>query len=196
MTRIITGDFKGRRLQVPSGSQTRPTSERVREALFARIESIMDLQGARVLDLYAGSGALGLEALSRGAESLLQIETARQALLAARANRDVLGVQDEVTTLAGRVERLLAHNTDKHVCDLVLIDPPYRLSEEALASVLHTLLAQGWLGPDPLIVVERSRRSPAPDWPRGLRVLDERRYGETAVYFGERDEADDGTLET
>ena len=185
MTRIISGSAGGRRLQTPPGVGTRPTSDRVREALFSRLEHLDVLSGARVLDLYAGSGALGLEAASRGAASVLLVESNRAAAAVARANADVIG-RPGLRVRAETVERVLAvaPATGDRV-DLVLLDPPYDVDEEALAAVLALLVTGQWLAPHAIVVVERSSRSPQPRWLAPLAAMGERRYGETTVWFAD-----------
>lgn len=185
MTRIISGTAGGRRLQTPPGSTTRPTSDRVREALFSRLEHRGLLDGTSVLDLYAGSGALGLEAASRGAAQVVLVESHRAAAKVIRANVAVIG-HPAVRVVVDTVERALAAGPPAGVrMDLVLVDPPYDVSEEALAAVLHALVERGWLAPEAFVVVERSSRSPQPTWPEGLELSGEKRYGETAVWFAE-----------
>jgi len=185
MTRIISGTAGGRRLRTPPGSSTRPTSDRVREALFSRLEHRGLLEGARVLDLYAGSGALGLEAASRGAAQVLLVESRQAAAKVIRANADVIG-HPAVRVLADTVERALAAGPPAGVrMDLVLVDPPYDVSEDALAAVLAALVGHQWLARDAFVVVERSSRSPQPTWPEGLELSGEKRYGETAMWFAE-----------
>ncbi|GAA2745824.1 16S rRNA (guanine(966)-N(2))-methyltransferase RsmD [Terrabacter aerolatus] len=185
MTRIISGVAGGRRLQTPPGSLTRPTSDRVREALFSRLEHRGLLDGANVLDLYAGSGALGLEAASRGAALVLLVESHQAAAKVIRSNVAVVG-RPGVRVLADTVERALASGPPGGVrMDLVLLDPPYDVPEDALASVLATLVERQWLASDAFVVVERSSRSPQPTWPEGLELSGEKRYGETAMWFAE-----------
>ncbi|GAB3876537.1 16S rRNA (guanine(966)-N(2))-methyltransferase RsmD [Terrabacter terrigena] len=185
MTRIIGGAAGGRRLQTPPGSATRPTSDRVREALFSRLEHRGLLDDTNVLDLYAGSGALGLEAASRGARLVLLVESHKAAAKVIRANIGVVG-HDAVRLLPETVERALAAGPPGDVrMDLVLLDPPYDVTEEALAAVLQALVERHWLAPDAFVVVERSSRSPQPSWPDGLELSGEKRYGETAVWFAE-----------
>ncbi|WP_020142796.1 16S rRNA (guanine(966)-N(2))-methyltransferase RsmD [Terracoccus sp. 273MFTsu3.1] len=185
MTRIISGTAGGRRLQTPPGTSTRPTSDRVREALFSRLEHRGLLEGARVLDLYAGSGALGLEAASRGAAQVLLVESHKAAAKVIRANVAVIG-HPAVRVLADTVERALAAGPPAGVrMDLVLIDPPYDVSEDALSAVLAALVGHQWLARDAFVVVERSSRSPQPTWPEGLELSGEKRYGETAMWFAE-----------
>ena len=181
MTRIISGRAGGHRIDTPTGSGTRPTSDRVREALFSRLEHLDVLVGARVLDLYAGSGALGLEAASRGARSVLLVESDRAAAAVARRNASVLGLAGVVVRQAAVATVLGAGAT--MASTLVFSDPPYELSEDALAADLQLLDEHGWLTPDALVVVERSARSPQPRWPAGWELEGERRYGETAIWF-------------
>lgn len=185
MTRIISGAAGGRRLQTPTGPGTRPTTDRVREALFSRLEHLDVLAGARVLDLYAGSGALGLEAASRGAASVLLVESHRGAATVARANAAATRLPN-VRVRAETVERVLAAGPDaQDGADLVLLDPPYDLEEENLAEVLGLLVSRRWLAGDALVVVERSTRSPQPPWPPSLVTAGERRYGETRMWFAD-----------
>ncbi|MGB5951080.1 MAG: 16S rRNA (guanine(966)-N(2))-methyltransferase RsmD, partial [Ornithinimicrobium sp.] len=160
---------------------TRPTTDRVREALFSRIESVVDLSGARVLDLYAGSGALGLEAASRGARSVWCVESdPRTAALITRNARllNLGGV--EVTT--DRVERALAGGSHAGAYDVVLADPPYPMSEEDVTACLTALVTHEWLANESIVVIERSSRSPEPTWPTGLEYVRSRAYGETALH--------------
>lgn len=186
MTRIIAGTAGGRTLRTPPGSGTRPTSERVREALFSALDARDAVRGARVLDLYAGSGALGLEALSRGARSAVLVESERRAAASIDANVAALGFP-LARVLATTVTAALAHDpVEDAAADLVLIDPPYDVGEDALAAVLARLVA-GWAAPGAVVVVERSSRSPEPAWPQGLERLGRpRRYGETTVWLAER----------
>lgn len=186
MTRIISGLAGGRRISTPSGSGTRPTSDRVREALFSRLEHLDVLHQARVLDLYAGSGALGLEAASRGAASVLMVESDRAAVAVIRKNVADLGLA-AVSVRADTVERVLLARPGPGgaPCDLVLADPPYDVTEKALGDVLGLLVAHHWLSDDAYVVLERSARSPEPRWPPGLDGAGERRYGDTKVWFAD-----------
>ncbi|MDO5740330.1 MAG: 16S rRNA (guanine(966)-N(2))-methyltransferase RsmD [Ornithinimicrobium sp.] len=191
MTRIIAGRVGGRTILTPKGSATRPTTDRVREALFSRVEALLHLDGARVLDLYAGSGALGLEALSRGASYLLAVEKHRAtATLVSRNARD-LGLSDLLEVRSATVERVL-RETPSAPFELVLVDPPYPVTEEELTAVLTLLVTGGWLGEEALLFVERSVRSPAPTWPPGLVHRGSRSYGETVIHVGEPGRDDDG----
>ena len=185
MTRIIAGAFGGRRIAAPVGNRTRPTSDRVREALFSQLEHETDLAGMRVLDLYAGSGALGLEALSRGAQRVLFVDSAAPAARTITANIATLGMQTRADVKASPVAGVLA-TPPRGSFDVVLIDPPYELDEFALAHVLTALVEGSWLADDALVVVERSVRSGEPRWPEGgLTRFDDRRYGETRLWWAE-----------
>jgi 16S rRNA (guanine966-N2)-methyltransferase len=190
VTRVIAGEAGGRRLAVPGGRDTRPTSDRAREGLFATISSILgspdpgSLAGTRVLDLYAGSGAVGLEALSRGAEHVLLVESGAQALRAIRANIDAIGLTG-AAVIADRAERVLARGpADDHRYDIVFADPPYALADAEVSRVLILLAEQGWLAPGALVIVERATRSGPLSWP-GRFVPDRaRRYGEATFWYG------------
>lgn len=188
MTRIVAGSVGGRVLQVPRAG-TRPTSERVREALFSRLEHLDVIAGARVLDLYAGSGALGLEAVSRGAAAVTLVEVARQAADVCRLNVVTLGVGDRVVVAAEKAERFV-ERAAVAPWDLVLVDPPYDLPEADLVAVLRGLVPHLAVGA--VVVVERSGRAPEPAWPEGLCRFDARAYGETAVWFAEPEPAGAG----
>lgn len=177
MTRIVAGVAGGRRLAVPPKG-TRPTSDRVREALFSAVESAVDLDGARVLDLYAGSGALGLEALSRGAASATFVESAPAALAVLRKNVATLGLPGKVR--AGKVAAVLAAGSPTPY-DLVLADPPYAV--EDLGQELAALVSGGWVEPGSLVIIERSRRAPDLTWPDPLKPMKVRHYGDTSVHW-------------
>jgi 16S rRNA (guanine966-N2)-methyltransferase len=187
MTRIIAGVAGGRTLRTPPGSGTRPTSDRVREAVFSALDARDAVHGARVLDLYAGSGALGLEAASRGATSVVLVESDRRAaeVIAGNARDLKLG---GVRVVRGTVGAHLAPDPGPGGgADLVFVDPPYDLADDALAAVLDRLRA-GWLAPGGLLVVERSTRSPEPTWPDGIqRSAKPKKYGETTVWYATRD---------
>ena len=186
MTRIISGLAGGRRIFTLPGSLTRPTSDRVREALFSRLEHLEVVHDAKVLDLYAGSGALGLEAASRGARSVLLVESDWAAAEVIRKNIADLSLP-EVTLRVDTVERALLSRPaeDEAAFDLVLADPPYDVTQEALGDVLALLVSHRWLSGDALVVVERSARTPEPLWPEGLVGSGERRYGETKMWFAD-----------
>lgn len=181
MTRIVAGSAGGRTLQVPARG-TRPTSERVREALFSRLEHLDVVAGAHVLDLYAGSGALGLEAASRGAAAVTLVEASKPAAEVCRRNAAALGLARHVTVVGDRAERFV-ERLPPAPWRLVLMDPPYDVDETVLAGVLAALV--GRLDDGAVVVVERSTRSPEPTWPAGLERFDERRYGETTLWLAE-----------
>ncbi|MEU0796646.1 16S rRNA (guanine(966)-N(2))-methyltransferase RsmD [Amycolatopsis sp. NPDC005961] len=181
MTRIVAGTAGGRRLKVPPKG-TRPTSERVREALFNALETAGELDGAHVLDLYAGSGALGLEALSRGAADALFVEADRRAVDVLRGNVAALGLGG--TVRAGQVETVVAAPAPRPY-DLVLADPPYAVDAAALGKVLASLAAGGWLGEAALVVVERAARDGEPDWPAAFEPSRAKKYGDTAVFWAD-----------
>lgn len=182
MTRIVAGTVGGRTIAVPPKG-TRPTSDRVREAIFSRLEHLGVLDGGRVLDLYAGSGALGIEAASRGAAEVVLVDSARRAVDVARRNVTDLGLAGTVRVVADAAERYAAGAAGPF--DLVLLDPPYDLAEDALAGVLEHLAVPGVLAPGAVVVVERSTRSPEPAWPAGMRAFARKDYGETAVHYAE-----------
>jgi 16S rRNA (guanine966-N2)-methyltransferase len=183
MTRIIAGAAGRVTLTVPK-SGTRPTSDRVREALFSALEARDALEDARVLDLYAGSGALGLEAASRGAASVVLVEKNATAARIAKANAGL--VAKAMKTDAGSF-RVVASSVASFlasaggVFDLVFSDPPYEVSDAELAADLEALVPL--LAPDALVVVERSSRSPEPGWPAALTALKPKKYGETTIWF-------------
>lgn len=180
MTRIIAGSARGRRLKVPAG-EARPTTDRVRESLFASLDHTLGgFAGARVLDLFAGSGALGLEAASRGASHVVLVERDRPAAAVIRQNATVVGVPG-VRVVPVAVRTFLSG--DPEPFDLVLADPPYVLTQ---ADVRQFLLAltEGWLAPGAVVVVERPTRGGDLEWPAGIVALREVRYGATTLWYG------------
>jgi 16S rRNA (guanine966-N2)-methyltransferase len=179
VTRIVAGRAGGRTLRVPP-RVTRPTSERVREALFNALDVAGELDGARVLDLFAGSGALGLEALSRGARDAVFVEADRRAVEVLRGNVRSLGLGGSVRH--AKAETLVAEPSAEPF-DLVLADPPYGLAENRLAALLTGLAGGGWLADGGLLVLERAVRDGEPDWPQGFTALRARRYGDTALHW-------------
>jgi 16S rRNA (guanine966-N2)-methyltransferase len=184
VARVIAGEAGGRRLAIPDGRDTRPTSDRAREGLFATISSILgSLAGTRVLDLYAGSGAIGLEALSRGAEHVLLVEHGARAARVIRENIEAIGLPGAVLA-ADRVERVLARGPDHGRYDVVFADPPYALADAEVSRVLSLLAEQGWLAPGALVIVERATRSGALNWPDGFAADRARRYGEATFWYG------------
>jgi len=191
MSRIIAGAAGGSTLTSVPGSGTRPTTDRVKEALFSRLESYEILSGAYVLDLFAGSGSLGVESASRGAARVDLVELAEKAAGVCRANAGlvnrVLG-KERVRVHRAKAETYLLRVPEGLAWDLVFIDPPYDLDEDGLAGVLQALTAH--LAPGAVVVVERSTRSPEPVWPDGLERFSERAYGETTLWFAEPAEPD------
>ena len=182
MTRIISGFAGSLTLAVPS-TGTRPTSERVREAIFSALEARDAISGCAVLDLYAGSGALGLEAASRGATRVTLVESGAQALKACRANGALLSKKApfplSVEVSGAPVQSFLESSRD--TWDLVFIDPPYELSNTDLARALVALVPR--LAPDAVVMLERASRDAAPVWPEGLELEKLKKYGDTAVYW-------------
>ena len=182
MTRIIGGAAGGRRLQTPRGAATRPTSDRVREALFSAVESWCgSLHGLRFLDLYAGSGAVGLEAWSRGAGVVTLVEQDRRTSALIAANARAIGYA-RANVIIGSVAAVL-RKAPSAPYDVVFLDPPYPLDEDGLADDLRSLVEHDWLVPGALVVVERSSRSPEPTWPDGFVDGRTKRYGETTLWY-------------
>lgn len=168
------------------GSLTRPTTDRVKEALFSRLDAFEVISGARVLDLYAGSGSLGVESASRGAATVDLVESDAKASGVCQRNADLInGVlgRKAVTVHRSRVEPFLDRAAESAAWDLVFLDPPYPLEEAALSAVLQKLAAH--LVPGAVVVVERSSRSPEPQWPDGMTRFAEKKYGETRLWFAE-----------
>lgn len=170
--------------QQRSGRGTRPTTDRVRESLFNVLGARVDFQGLRVLDLYAGSGALGLEALSRGAASAIFVESDARAAAVIERNIAALGAQGAVVR-RGAVTAVLAGGAARPV-DLVLADPPYELDASQVDEVVAALVAGGWTAPGTVAVLERPASAPETDWPDGWSAWRSRRYGDTRVEFAER----------
>ena len=183
MTRIIAGKAGGRRLQTQRGPHTRPTSDRVREALFSTIESWCgSLTGLRFLDLYAGSGAVGLEAWSRGAGVVTLVEQDRRASGLIRDNARSVGCA-RCHVLAAAVGTTL-RRPPAAPYDVVFLDPPYPLGDGEVDADLALLADNDWLVPGAMVVVERSSRSDAPTYPDGFTDVREKRYGETTLWYG------------
>ena len=184
MPRIVAGAARGRRLAAPPGRGTRPTADRAREALFSALEAQLgSLAGRRVADLYAGSGAVGLEALSRGASAVVLVESDPAAVRSLRANVDTVGLPG-AEVVAGRVERVVSRPAGSAAYDLLFADPPYELTDDDLREVLTTAADNGWLAADALLVVERATRGGEWSWPAGVDALRARRYGEATLWYG------------
>jgi 16S rRNA (guanine966-N2)-methyltransferase len=192
VSRIVAGSAGGRRIRVPSGRNTRPTTDRVREAVFSAVAAWaatadrppeQALAGLTFCDLYAGSGAVGLEAASRGAHPVLLVERDRATAQLIRRNAADLGLP--VTVRPGDVRALLRRPAEAGF-DVVFADPPYDVPTPAIGELLADLDAQGWLNRSALVMVERSRRTLAPAWPASVTETWSRAYGETTVWFGVR----------
>jgi 16S rRNA (guanine966-N2)-methyltransferase len=182
MTRIIGGRVGGRRIATPRGVTTRPTSDRVREALFSAVESWCgSLTGLRFLDLYAGSGAVGLEAWSRGAGVVTMVEHDRRTASMISANARELGF-NRVDVVTASVSGTLAQPPFAPY-DVAFLDPPYAQPEEDVASDLLALRDQGWLVPGAMVVVERGSHGAEPAWPNGFTDHREKKYGETVLWY-------------
>ncbi|MGV8884299.1 MAG: 16S rRNA (guanine(966)-N(2))-methyltransferase RsmD [Microbacteriaceae bacterium] len=184
MTRIVAGFAGSLTLTVPA-TGTRPTSERVREAIFSALEARDAIAGCRVLDLYAGSGALGLEAASRGAAHVTLVENSKTGVRVCRTNAALIEAKaprgsDLRIEVAGQsVHTFLTGSSD--AWDLVLVDPPYELGGDELAANLEALVPR--LRPDATVVLERATRSPAPVLPVGLELERRKVYGDTTLYW-------------
>ena len=193
MTRIIGGHAGGRRLQTHRGSHTRPTSDRVREALFSTIESWCgSLSGLRFLDLYAGSGAVGLEAWSRGAGVVTLVEHDRRASGLIRDNAAAVGFRTAHVVNASVA--LTLRRPPSAPYDLAFLDPPYPQGTDAVDADLQALADQGWLVPGALVAVERSSRSVAPSFPQGFSDVREKHYGETTLWYGHAASSDSAAV--
>lgn len=175
--RVVAGTYGGRKLVAPAGSETRPTSDRVREALFSVLGP--SVHGTRVLDLFAGSGALGIEALSRGAQSAVFVDRSRKAIQAVRANLAALQIEAEVRPIEARAA-LRAASARREAYDLVFLDPPYRRAAELGRELSEGLTAV--LAPGARVVTESDRRAPLE---LDLPLADERRYGDTVIRIHE-----------
>jgi 16S rRNA (guanine966-N2)-methyltransferase len=182
MTRIVAGEYGGRRIQTPPGDGTRPTTDRVREAMFSSLQSELGgFDGLRVLDLFAGSGALGLEALSRGAAAADFVESDTRVAGLIKRNIADLGCSG-AGVLRTTVERFLRVPPPMPY-DLVFLDPPYALPSGEVTALVAALAVPGWRTTDSVVVVERSTRDPFA-WPEGVEPLRDKAYGETHLWYG------------
>ncbi len=181
MTRIIAGDFGGRRISVPPKG-TRPTTDRVREAVFSRLDHAGALHGARVVDLFAGSGALAFEALSRGASEATLVEASGPAARVIQSNVADLGLAARARVVREKVQPFLQRSDA--AWDLVFLDPPYDIARDDLASVLAALAPRLVPGAD--VVLEWATRAGEAPWPSTIAPLGSKAYGETTVHYAER----------
>lgn len=180
MARIIAGRLKGHRLAAVPGDGTRPTSDRVKESLFSRLEAYNAIDEAVVVDLFAGSGALGLEALSRGAKSLEAVDRAEAAYKVLSKNAADCG--DHVTLTKSDGLKALRGRTGEPI-ELLFLDPPYDFEEQQLHDILDAAVPQ--LHEAATIVVERNTRSPEPTWPEGIEPFHDKTYGSTRIWLAE-----------
>jgi 16S rRNA (guanine966-N2)-methyltransferase len=195
--RVIAGSARGRRLVAPEGDSVRPTKDIAREAMFSALDARGALDGAHVLDLYAGTGALAIEALSRGAATAVLVEQDRAALAAIRTNLQVLepgmqpartgshraGAGSRAEVMARDVRRFLAAGPPAGApFDLVFVDPPYETPDDVISEQLGALTGPGWLAPDAIVSVERPRRHPVVP-PPGVSTGWERTFGDTLLSF-------------
>jgi 16S rRNA (guanine966-N2)-methyltransferase len=185
MTRVIAGSRGGRRLAAPPGQGTRPTSDRVREALFSTLDTMTEIVGSRFADLYAGSGAVGLEAASRGAVDVILVESDPRAARIVRSNIAALDLAAVCRLRPVPVLAALAEPVPVSF-DVVFADPPYAAAEPEIAALLTALVERDWLAPHAVVVVERSVRSPEPAWPKYVTPERARRYGESMLWYGRR----------
>jgi len=180
LMRIISGEAKGRRIKAPRGRATRPMRDFVREAVFGMLGE--KARGARVLDLFAGSGSLGLEALSRGAESAVFVDRGREPVRVIMENLDNLGMSQRGTVVRAEVlEYLGREKLPAPPFDLIFIDPPYKIDVAYRDEILRRLAEGGFLGPSAVVIIEAPLRSSIPEPPPGLSFRERRKYGETAV---------------
>ena len=184
MTRIVGGVAKGRQLAV-AAKGTRPTSDRAREGLFNTVAGLIDLAGARVLDLFAGTGAVGLEALSRGAAHVTLVESDRSVCSILKRNVDTVGLPGAVVLRCTVESFLVAVGADAPF-DLIFADPPYALGDSPLAALLESISDVRWAAGGALVVVERPARGEGPRWPDVIEGLKQRRYGEGVLWYGRR----------
>lgn len=182
--RVIAGSVKGHGLVAPKGEATRPTADRVKEALFSMLQPV--LPGASVIDLFAGSGALGIEALSRGARQATFVERDRRALDSLRRNLGTTGLGDRAVVLERDVGAVLSAAPEGAPFDIAFLDPPYGTAAEVIDDVLAALVEH--LATGATVSVERGVRDPAPSWPSPLLGTRERRYGDTVLYTADSDD--------
>jgi 16S rRNA (guanine966-N2)-methyltransferase len=198
VSRIIAGSRGGQRIVMPTGDRARPTTDRVREALFSAIAAWAgtaaapverSLDGLAFCDLYAGSGAVGLEAASRGASRVLLVEREPRTAQVSKRNAEALGMTVEI--VVSPVEQVL-RKSPAQPFDVVFADPPYELDSPTVSAQIERLVSNAWVGDDSLVVLERSRRSPKLVWPAVVTKRWTRAYGETILAFGSLDQKTGG----
>lgn len=183
MTRIIGGDFRGRSLKVPD-AETRPTSSRVREAIFSSVEhAVSGLDDLRVLDLFSGSGAFGIESISRGAAEAVLIEKDLRAADTLHTNVANFGIKKARVVIADAFTDV-AQKSGRGTFDVVFIDPPYSFADQDVNSLIANLVSNDWLNDYALIVVERGSRSQV-QWPESVEELRKKVYGDTSIWYGQ-----------
>jgi len=182
--RIVGGAFKGHPISAPKGAETRPTSDRVREAVFSSLGSLgIELRGAAVLDLFCGSGAMGLEALSRGATRATLVDTARNATTTAEANIARLGLRGATQVLSRDAFKLVRGSVQGAPFALLFLDPPYRIDPARVRQLLEDAAASDLLTRGAVVVYELSARD-EPSWPDGFAPIASKTYGGTRVAYG------------
>lgn len=193
MSRIISGAAGGVRLASVPGDNTRPTTDRVKESLFSKLESYDIIRDARVLDAFGGSGALGCEALSRGAASVTLLDTYPKAVVVIRKNvaavEKAMGRTGSSSTRVQQAQALTYVKSASGPWDLVFVDPPYAMPNEQVSELLEALTPK--LTEGAVVVVERSSRDPEPVWGEGLYCFSTRQHGETVLYYVEPDEVEE-----
>lgn len=183
MTRIIGGDFRGRSIKVPD-AETRPTSSRVREAIFSSVEhAVSGLDDLRVLDLFSGSGAFGIESISRGAAEAVLIEKDLRAADTLHSNVANFGIKNAQVVIADAFSDV-AKKSGRGSFDVVFIDPPYSFEDEQVNALISDLAANDWLNEYALLVVERGSRSQVV-WPDSVEELRKKVYGDTRIWYGQ-----------
>jgi 16S rRNA (guanine966-N2)-methyltransferase len=183
MTRIIGGDFRGRSIKVPD-AETRPTSSRVREAIFSSVEhAVSGLDDLRVLDLFSGSGAFGIESISRGAAEAVLIEKDLRAADTLHTNVANFGIKNARVVIADAFTDV-AQKSGRGTFDVVFIDPPYSFEDQDVDTLIANLVQNDWLNEYAVIVVERGSRSQV-QWPDSVEELRKKVYGDTSIWYGQ-----------
>lgn len=188
--RLIAGTLGGRRISAPKGTATRPTSDRVREAVFSALQTLDAFDDARVLDAFAGSGALGLEAISRGAACVTFVESSAPAASVVRSNIHTLGVEAVSTLVSGDAVALASRSALPGApFSLLFLDPPYKLDKFKVRRLIESLMESGDLAAGALVVWEHASGN-AVEWPERIYPVREKRYGDTTVSIARYDEGE------